>query len=236
MRNWAKTFDIGTGIAADAPGRRKVRINGAGATAHDLGEWLSILWLTPAMDRLFQEGAGERRRFLDRMVLALDPAHARRSSAFDTAMRDRNRLLSEWPRVDGAWLDALESAMAEHGAAITTARADLIGALTPLLSAAEDGPFARPLIALTEAEGAPPVADAGAMQAHLRSGRARDAAAGRTLTGPHRSDLIVHHAAKRHLAAQVFDGGAKGVAAVVDPWPGGVGCRPPLCAAGVVVG
>lgn len=200
--------DIGTGMAPDAPGRRKVRINGAPATTHDLGEWLAVLWLTPAMDRLFQEGAGERRRFLDRMVLALDPAHARRSSAYDTAMRDRNRLLTEWPRVDGAWLDALEAGMAEHGAAIMAARADLLAALQPVLDGADEGPFARPMLALVEVEGAAAM-DAATLAAGLKAGRARDAAAGRTLIGPHRSDLSVTHAAKGQAAALCSTGEQK---------------------------
>ncbi len=200
--------DIGTGMAADVPGRRKVRINGAPATTHDLGEWLAILWLTPAMDRLFQEGAGERRRFLDRMVLALDPTHARRSTAYETAMRDRNRLLTEWPRVDGAWLDALETGMAEHGAAIAAARVDLLGALRPVLDAAVEGPFARPRLALLEAEGAAAM-DAAALAATLKASRARDAAAGRTLFGPHRSDLSVTHHAKGQAAALCSTGEQK---------------------------
>ena len=199
---------LGTGMSADAPGRRKVRINGAPATTNDLNEWLAMLWLTPAMDRLFQEGAGERRRFLDRMVLALDPAHARRSTAYETAMRDRNRLLTEWPRVDGAWLDALEAGMAEHGAAIAAARADLLSALQPVLDAAPDGPFARPTLALVEGDGVEAM-DAPALASALKSCRARDAAAGRTLIGPHRADLAVTHAAKGQAAAQCSTGEQK---------------------------
>ena len=199
---------LGTGMTADAPGRRKVRINGAPATTNDLNEWLAMLWLTPAMDRLFQEGAGERRRFLDRMVLALDPAHARRSTAYETAMRDRNRLLTEWPRVDAAWLDALEAGMAEHGAAIASARSGLLAALQPVLDAAADGPFARPSLALMEGEGEGPM-DAPALAAALKSSRARDAAAGRTLIGPHRADLAVTYAAKGQAAAQCSTGEQK---------------------------
>jgi DNA replication and repair protein RecF len=158
---------------------------------------------------LFQEGAGERRRFLDRMVLALDPAHARRSSAYESAMRDRNRLLTEWPRVDVAWLDALEAGMADHGAAIAAARRGLLTTLQPVLDAAADGPFARPSLALIEGDGAEGAADASALAAALKSSRARDAAAGRTLIGPHRVDLSVTHAAKGQEAAHCSTGEQK---------------------------
>src|SRR3954454_15986251 len=95
--------DIGTGTQAEAPERRQVRINGAPASVNSLSEWLSVLWLTPAMDRLFTGSAGERRRFLDRLVLALEPAHAHHASRYEAAMRARNKLLAE-DRWDGAWL------------------------------------------------------------------------------------------------------------------------------------
>src|SRR3569623_1258974 len=113
--------DIGTGASAAAPERRQVRINGAPASANSLSEWLSILWLTPAMDRLFQEGASGRRRFLDRLVLALEPGHAVHSARYEAAMRARNKLLGE-ERPDPQWLAALEARMAEHGEAIAAAR------------------------------------------------------------------------------------------------------------------
>src|SRR5213075_1991513 len=87
--------DIGTGTLATAPERRRVRINGAPASVNSLSEWLSVLWLTPAMDRLFTGSAGERRRFLDRLVLALEPTHAHHSARYDAAMRARNKLLAE---------------------------------------------------------------------------------------------------------------------------------------------
>ena len=102
-------FDIGTGTAASAPERRQVRINGAAASANSLGEWLSVLWLTPAMDRLFTGPAGDRRRFLDRLVLAVEPGHAHHSTRYEAAMRSRNKLLAEPESADPAWLDALEA-------------------------------------------------------------------------------------------------------------------------------
>src|SRR5213075_2638606 len=106
--------DIGTGALAAAPERRQVRINGAPASVNSLSEWLSVLWLTPAMDRLFSGSTSERRRFLDRLVLALEPGHAHHSTRYDAAMRARNKLLADegW---DEAWLESLELAMAEHG-------------------------------------------------------------------------------------------------------------------------
>src|SRR6185369_15830120 len=114
--------DIGTGTEPSAPERRQVRINGAPAAVNSLGEWLSVLWLVPAMDRLFTGSAGDRRRFLDRLVLALEPGHAHHSTRYDAAMRARNKLLVEPETADPAWLGALEEAMAEHGVAIAEAR------------------------------------------------------------------------------------------------------------------
>src|SRR5881628_2472014 len=109
--------DIGTGTLAAAPERRQVRINGAPASVNSLSEWLSVLWLTPAMDRLFTGSSGDRRRFLDRLVLALEPAHAHHAARYEAAMRARNKLLAE-AIPDDAWLTSLEAAMAEHGAEV----------------------------------------------------------------------------------------------------------------------
>ena len=193
---------IGTGTLAAAPERRQVRVNGAPASVNSLSEWLSVLWLTPAMDRLFAGTAGDRRRFLDRLVLALEPAHAHHSSRYEAAMRARNKLLSEADTADPAWLDALESQMAEHGAAIAEARARTVEALQHHLSTAPEDAFARPALALRGWEG-------GDLQAQLRSGRDRDSAAGRTLSGPHRQDLLVRHATKDMEAAQCSTGEQK---------------------------
>ena len=102
----AEDIDLGTGTSPDAPERRQVRINGARASVNSLSEWLSILWLTPAMDRLFTGSAGDRRRFLDRLVLALEPAHAHHAARYEAAMRARNKLLAE-QQPDGHWLSAL---------------------------------------------------------------------------------------------------------------------------------
>jgi DNA replication and repair protein RecF len=184
--------DLGTGTLATAPERRQVRINGADASANKLSEWLSVLWLTPAMDRLFLESAGGRRRFLDRLVLGREPGHAQHSTRYEAATRARNKLLAEPDGADPAWLAALEAGMAEHGAAIAEARARTVSALGERLAAQPQGPFARAGIALNG--WTPAAADAQtALAIELRNGRGRDAAAGRALAGPHRSDLAVTH-------------------------------------------
>lgn len=192
-----------------APGaRREVRIDGKAAAQASLGEILPMVWLTPAMDRLWTEGAAERRRFLDRAVLSFDPGHADRSLAYEKAMRERNRLLRDGPR-DPAWLSALEAQMATAGAAIARARAEAVAALTAAQDRAEsafprariaiEGETERRFAELIEAGGAPadeaPVAEA-MLAAAYQAGRRRDEAAGRTLTGPHRSDLLAIFAAK----------------------------------------
>lgn len=180
--------EIGTGTDARAPERRQVRINGAPASATSLSEWLSVLWLTPAMDRLFQEGAGGRRRFLDRLVLALEPGHAVHAARYEAAMRARNKLLAETEPRDEAWLTALEARMAEHGGMLTAARLGAVALLAERLASAPEGPFACAGLAL-EGGGED-------LARELARGRARDAAAGRTLAGPHRTDLVVTHPGK----------------------------------------
>ena len=169
-----------------------------------LAERLTVLWLTPAMDRLFSEPAGGRRRFLDRLTLALHPAHATHSTRYEAAMRARNRLLAGDELPDGEWLTALEAQLAEHGAAIAAARAETVALLADRLAAAADGPFPQPTIALDGWSG-----EADALRRVLAAGRRRDAAAGRTLDGPHRADLLVRHAAKDQPAARASTGEQK---------------------------
>jgi DNA replication and repair protein RecF len=183
--------EIGTGTQNDAPERRLVRVNGAAAAATALAEWVAMLWLTPAMDRLFVEGPGERRRFLDRLTLALAPSHAHHSTRYEAAMRQRNRLLAEDAPADPEWLSALEARMAEHGAAIDTARREAVAALGERLAAQPESVFARAGLRIEGWEG-----DADALTQELRQGRRRDGTAGRTLAGPHRADLIVTHLGK----------------------------------------
>jgi DNA replication and repair protein RecF len=194
-------IDIGTGTQASAPERRQVRTNGAPASVNSLSEWLGMLWLTPAMDRLFTGNAGERRRFLDRLVLALEPAHAHHAARYEAAMRARNKLLVEedW---DESWLDSLEIAMADHGVELGAARARSVAALDVRLAAVPDDEFASAAIKL---EG---WVD-GDLAVALKSNRARDAAAGRATEGPHRQDLAVLHRAKSMAAAQSSTGEQK---------------------------
>jgi DNA replication and repair protein RecF len=193
--------DIGTGTQASAPDRRQVRINSAPASVNSLGEWLSVLWLTPAMDRLFTGSAGDRRRFLDRLVLALEPGHAHHASRYEAAMRSRTKLLAGegW---DQAWLASLELAMVEHGGELAAARIRTVAALDERLAAAPADAFASAKIAL---EGW----DAADFVATLRANRQRDAAAGRATEGPHRQDLAVKHRAKDMPAAQSSTGEQK---------------------------
>ena len=194
-------IDIGTGTLASAPERRVVRVNGAPAAVNSLSEWLSVLWLTPAMDRLFSGSTGDRRRFLDRLVLALEPAHAHHASRYEAAMRARNKLLADeaW---DESWLASLELAMDEHGAELADARARTVAALDARLAAAPEDEFARAQIALEGWNGSD-------LAATLRANRSRDAAAGRTTEGPHRQDLAVLHRAKQMPAAQSSTGEQK---------------------------
>lgn len=194
--------EIGTGTQASTPERRQVRINGAPASVNSLSEWLSVLWLTPAMDRLFTGSAGDRRRFLDRLVLALEPSHAHHSSRYEAAMRARNKLLGDQAPADPDWLAALEQQMAEHGTAIGGARSRTVAELEHRLDGAPDDEFARAAIQLTGWEQAD-------LAAQLRDNRGRDAAAGRATVGPHRHDLLVTHRAKEMEAARSSTGEQK---------------------------
>ena len=193
---------LGTGTLATAPERRQVRINGAAASVNSLSEWLSVLWLTPAMDRLFADSAGNRRRFLDRLTLALEPGHASHAARYEAAMRARNKLLAETEGADASWLAALEAGMAEHGAMLDEARARTVFALGEELAgqAGEDSP--RAALALEGWDG-------GDLATQLKATRGRDAGAGRATVGPHRQDLAVTHVAKAQPAARSSTGEQK---------------------------
>ncbi|TMM50393.1 DNA replication/repair protein RecF [Qipengyuania marisflavi] len=196
---------LGTYIEPQHPTRRRVRINSADAAAVGLGEWLAVTWLTPAMDSLFLDPASERRRFMDRLAVALNPAHASHASRYEKALRERNRLLGGERTPDPAWLDAIEAQLVPHGIALALGRARLAETLMARLAAMPAEPFARP--ALTYVPGGP--MDAGALAQAMYDSRARDRAAQRTLTGPHRDELEVIHAAKRQPAAQSSTGEQK---------------------------
>ena len=194
-------IDLGTGTLPTAPERRLVRVNGASAAVNSLSEWLSVLWLTPAMDRLFSGSAGERRRFLDRLVLALEPAHAHHSARYEAAMRARNKLLTE-PPWDEEWLAALEAQMGGHGAEVSAARLRTVADLADAIDATPGEDFPRAGIALDGRTEAP-------LPGVLHANRGRDAAAGRATEGPHRQDLGVVFKAKAQPAARSSTGEQK---------------------------
>ena len=193
--------EIGTGIV-NGEATRRVRINGAPARSADaMLEWLRVVWLTPAMDALFTGPAGDRRRFLDRLVLAIDAGHGQRALDYEKAMRGRNRLLADGSR-DGAWFEAIEQQMAETGVAIAAARTELVRLLTAMIGRLPDeGPFPHADLALsgeleTQVASLPAVDVEERFRRALAEGRERDRIAGRTLDGPHRSDLLVRHRPK----------------------------------------
>jgi DNA replication and repair protein RecF len=157
------------------------------------------------MDRLFVAPASERRRFLDRLTLALAPGHAHHAARYEAAMRARNRLLSDDAPADPEWLSALETAMAEHGAAIDAARRAMIDALAARIAGEPQEDFARAGVALAGWTGE----TRDAFARGLRDGRRRDAAAARALAGPHRTELAVTHLAKRQPAALASTGEQK---------------------------
>lgn len=196
---------LGSYTEAERPGRRHVRINGSESSAVSLGEWLSISWLTPAMDRLFTDSAGGRRRFIDRMALAFDPLHARHATRYETALRERNKLLSDERIPDPAWLDGIEAQLGEHGTALASGRASLVSRIMAELAILPQEPFARP--ALAYANGGPLTRSDLVMA--LRDNRAQDRRAGRTLIGPHRDDVIVTMEGKDVAAASCSTGEQK---------------------------
>ena len=198
----ANTTELATGTLASAPERRQVRINGAAASVNSLSEWLSVLWLTPAMDRLFADSAGNRRRFLDRLTLALEPGHASHAARYEAAMRARNKLLAEPEGADASWLAALEAGMAEHGSMLGDARARTVAALGEAMAGQSGDDFPRAALALEGWDG-------GDLAAQLKATRGRDAGAGRATVGPHRQDLAVTHVAKAQPAARSSTGEQK---------------------------
>nr|CAD6428186.1 DNA replication and repair protein RecF [Rhizobium sp. Q54] len=205
---------LGTGIDGDSDSlSRRLRINGTPArSTEELSDHLSVLWLTPAMDGLFTGPSADRRRFLDRLVLSIDPGHGRRASDFERAMRSRNRLLSEG-RYDPAWVSAVEAQMAGLGISMAAARREMLGLLRHLASVSQQEPFPTPVLALEgflDEAGDMPAAELEERYLDmLREGRGRDAAAGRTLEGPHRSDLLVRHREKDMDAGRCSTGEQK---------------------------
>ncbi|MFQ5565578.1 MAG: DNA replication/repair protein RecF [Paracoccaceae bacterium] len=225
----AGVIEIATGVEGAETARRSVEIDGKPATQTALGSHVRMVWLTPAMDQLWLDAAGDRRRFLDRIALGFEPGHAEVSLTYEKAMRARNRLLKEpgWgPGSNGAWLAGLEAQMARAGARIARTRSASLIRLTAAQNGGQTGPktlfpraelsilgdmesrFSRALCAgddLDQLE----VEEAASLSRALASSRPRDAAAGRTLTGPHRSDLEAVYAAKEMPAAACSTGEQK---------------------------
>jgi DNA replication and repair protein RecF len=203
---------IGTGRdVAEATGERRiVRIDGEPArTQAALGERLAVAWLTPPMDRLFIEGPGGRRRFLDRLVLGLDPAHAARVGAYEHALRERSRLLRDGV-TDRGWLGGLERVMAEQGVAVAAGRREATQRLDRVCAEAE-GPFPRARLQLVGAveewlDTMPALAVEAKLASALAANRQNDAQAGGALLGPHRSDLRVS-LAEKGMAAELASTG-----------------------------
>jgi DNA replication and repair protein RecF len=182
---------------------RQVRIDGKAASQASLGRILRILWLVPAMDRLWIEAAEGRRRFLDRMTLSFAPDHGELSVTYEKAMRDRNRLLKDQV-TDPHWYAALEAQMAEAGRQITLNRRATLARIAR--AHAPDSAFPSATLALAGPEGAEEPDDIVSL---LAEGRRRDLAAGRSLTGPHRADLAAIYTAKDVPAAQCSTGEQK---------------------------
>lgn len=214
---------IGTGTSHTAK-TRSVRIDGKDVkNVSTLAKHLSAVWLTPQMDRIFQEGAAARRRFLDRLVFAFQPDHAAHLSRYEKNMRERLKVLQAPARPDAQWLDVLESNMAADAVAIAAARIDTIERLTAQVAdvlsdhtGMSSGIFPAPALSVQGAVEAQ-VMQGAALAAedhfreHLFTSRGLDAAAGRTLVGVHRSDFAVTYAEKNMAAAACSTGEQKGL-------------------------
>jgi len=215
------TVKLGTGWQSGADdGRsaaRQVRIDGIDQKGSGaLGGYVRVLWLTPAMDRLFSGPAGDRRRFLDRLVMVFDPEHGTRVSRFEKSMRERNRLL-ERRNAEASWLAGIELQMAEAAIAIAAARGEAVRALDHVLrprDGAANGLFPWPLLRIegtieADLERFSAVDAEDRYRRMLADSRALDRAAGRTTKGPHRSDLHVRHGTKEIAAHQCSTGEQK---------------------------
>lgn len=207
--------DIGTGTRPDGPPDRRVfRVDGAAPRSHaEVAARIAAVWLTPQMDRLFSEGLSGRRRFLDRLVWALESGHAREVAAHDAAMASRNRLLGEG-RQDQSWLAALEDEMARHAVAATAARIALVTRLNAVLAAGAVGRFPAAHIALAcpiaeRLAGASALAVEDWLREVLAANRTRDAMGGSAMFGAHRTDMVLTDVASGTAAAHASTGEQK---------------------------
>ncbi len=202
---------IGTGRDPESEGeRRLVRIDGVPAKSQAaLGDHVTVSWLTPAMDRLFLEGASGRRRFLDRLVFAFDPEHSTRVNGYEHAWRERNRLIKDGVR-DAAWYAALEETLAATGVAVAAARAALVARLNRVCAETE-APFPAAALRLEGTvdrwlEEAPALDVEERLRATLAAGRRPGSP---EAEGPHRSDLAVRHVPKDMPAERCSTGEQK---------------------------
>jgi DNA replication and repair protein RecF len=206
---------LAVGTAAE-PGaaRRRFLLDGETPRSQaDIAARLAAVWITPAMDSLFREGATARRRFLDRLVFAFDPGHAREVGAYETALASRNRLLAAG-HADPAWMAGLEDAMARHGIAVAAARRALAARLDAALAGGAVAPFPAARLAVecriaALLDAGPALAAEEAFRQQLARARRADQDAGGTQDGPHRADLAVTHAEKSLPAAQCSTGEQK---------------------------
>ncbi len=212
----AGEVQIGTGLDPQQDERRVVRINSRTVRGHsELTEHLAMLWLTPQIEQLFQEGSSAERKFMDRLVYGFDPAHAARVQDYEQTMRERNRLLQDG-RSEHHWLAALEQSMAEKASAIAASRLE---ALEHINRAMMDGGHSFPKAHLTVSgwledrlcAGDPAVATEQAFAEALAASRMADAGAGRALLGTHRSQLNVLHLGKHMPAGLCSTGEQKAV-------------------------
>lgn len=212
---------LGTGVQTPGAARRMVRIDGETAQPGRLLDFLRPVWATPEQDRLFSDARAGRLKFFDRLVFAADPDHAATVAAYEKALRERLRLLTEGAEgraADPLWLDALEQRLAEAGARAAVARAEALTALQAAIDARADRPFPQADLGLDgeaermAGEGADEADLVGRIGEGLAKSRGRDAAAGRSLYGPHRSDLTALHREKNRPAAEGSSGEQKALA------------------------
>jgi len=209
---------LGTGVQSAGASRRIVRIDGETAQPGRFLDYLRPVWATPEQDRLFSDARADRLKFFDRLVFAADPAHAAAVSAYEKALRERLRLLTdgaEGRAADPLWLDALEIRLGQAGSRAAIARAGALGALQTGIDARGDRPFPQADLGLSgeaeamAADGAEETAIAAAIREGMSRSRGRDAASGRSLFGPHRSDLTALHREKNRPAAEGSSGEQK---------------------------
>ena len=222
-RAWAISVDVGgdnglvrlgAGVESGTASRRIARVDGETVASGVLTEHTRPIWLTPAQDRLFLDGASERRRFFDRLVYAATPDHGANVAVYDRSLRERTKLLADGP-ADADWLTVLESAMAAAGAKAAAARARTLADLQAEIDARGDREFPSANLGLAGEWEQLALAGVEASEietrlaAALARARGRDAAAGRALTGPHRGDLVVVHREKDRMAAECSTGEQK---------------------------